>query len=124
MVFLKNIKKSLRRRKLTRILVLLLRKIAEEKTAPQAMLHIFLETRDSTLKKNTFKKLKKLFSRLSFANIYPALNPEKIEDRFKADFWEIALKFGLDNSELCSIVRSSDFFFAKTLFRIGSQNEG
>ncbi len=106
----------MRRRKLTRILALLLKKMTEEKTAPQAMLHIFLETKDSVIRKNTFKKLRKLFSRLSFNDIYPALGPEKIEDRFKADFWEMVLKFGIDNSELCSIVRSSDLFFAKEAF--------
>lgn len=113
-----RIKIAFKRMGLERDLTKLLKKILESKTAPQTILRMFLETNYRPLKEKLFRilKSKKIFFKLSFIDIYPTLNISKMSDRYKGEFWEMVIKFGVDPSDLLCIIINSDYFFAEKAF--------
>ncbi len=117
-MFGKRIEGLLKKRKLKRELAALLKEIMamSPEIAAKAILRIFLEAKYFPLRGNFFKKLRKVFFRLSFNDIYAALGYNKMKDHFKGDFWKMVLKFGVDNSDLLCIIVNSDYFFAKEAF--------
>lgn len=110
------IKRALQKRALERDLSNKLEQMMNLELAPQAILRLFLEITDLNLKAKLFKILKKVFSRLSFNDIYPVLKTAKMPDSYKNGFWKMVIKFGVDSSELLNIIIYSDYFFADKAF--------
>ena len=111
-----RIRRAFQKRALEKNLSNKLEEMMNLELASQAILRLFLETTDKDLKGKLFKKLRKVFSRLSFNDIYPALKAAKMPDSYKDGFWKMVIKFGVDSSELLNIIIYSDYFFADRAF--------
>ena len=100
-------------------LIGLLKDTSNSKDAPKGLAQAFRRITYKPIRKQIFKRLKKVSRQLHFIDdIYPALAPGIIPARYQEDFWIITIGCGLDYSDYFSIIKNSDIFFAEKAYKI------